>query len=74
MASPIVLHEVVFDHFEVEALNGADIGADEGNLGGGVGGRASEVDAVFVVKKGEVLVVNPLRLAAGVAEVVGRHG
>jgi hypothetical protein len=38
---PVLLEDVVLDQLVVEALDGADVGADERDLGGGVGLRVA---------------------------------
>lgn len=56
----------------VKAFDGAEVGADEGDLGGGVGGGAANAGAVLVVirdcgrDEGSLEVV-------GVDELIGRH-
>lgn len=41
---PVLLEHVVLDELVVEALDGADVGADERDLGGGVGVRVAAVE------------------------------
>lgn len=41
---PVLLEHVVLDQLVVEALDGADVGADERDLGGGVGLRVAAVE------------------------------
>ncbi|RZS23467.1 hypothetical protein BHM03_00056413 [Ensete ventricosum] len=56
----------------VEAFDGAEVGADDGDLGGGVGGGAANAGAVLVVIRSCGRDERSLEVV-GVDELIGRH-